>query len=186
MEIRRNILAAMSKYFDRILPNDCENCEIILEGIDGRILSEIVSFLYTEYIELHEDNVKELLQVASKYEFALLREKCIDYGVRRLSVTNCVNWFAIAGTADTHVLRGRAFQMICASFERISARDMCDLNFENFKEIIESDENMAKEEIIFDQLIKWIQFDETGRSQHAHELLQCIRLKHMLDKVTLH
>lgn len=188
MEIHRVILAAMSDYFERNLGNSFDDVEIVLDGVDGKFLREIILFSYTGLLKLNEDNVKELLDFALKYEFKLLHEKCIRFCVQQLqlSKTNCVKWFAFANEQNMNALRYGAFQMICANFERISSRDICELNFENFKEIIESGENMAREEIIFDQLVKWIQFDEIGRSQYASTLIQCIRLHHIREKVTFH
>lgn len=182
MEIHRVILAAISEYFARNLGGNYDEVEVILDGVDGRFLREIVSFSYTGNIDIHAENIEKLLTFAKNYEFTSLYEKCTTFCRQQLSTDDCIKWFLFADKSDMNGLRQNSFQMICKNFEAIL--NLCELNFELFKEIIATDENMANEEIIFDQLVKWIQHDELGRAGHANELLQCIRLKHIPDKVT--
>lgn len=183
MEIHRVILAAMSDYFERNLGSNSDEIEVILDGVDGKFINEIVSFSYTGNIEIRQENVKELLDFATNYEFKLLHGKCVVFCVRQLGANNCIHWFAYADKKNIEGLRKEAFRMICSNFENISSSDMCELDFENFKEIIETDDNMAREETIFDRMVEWIQFDALGRSGCAFDLLQCIRLKHIPEKV---
>lgn len=182
VEIHRVILAAISEYFARNLGGNYDEVEVIMDGVDGQFLREIVSFSYTGNIDIHAENVGKLLTFAINYEFTSLHEKCTTFCKRQLSIDNCVKWFLFADKSDVNGLRENAFEMICKHFDVIL--NLCELNFENFKEMIATDENMANEEIIFDQLVKWIQYDELGRTGHAFELIQCIRLKYIPDKVT--
>lgn len=186
VEIHRVILAAMSNYFERNLGNTSDEIEVVLDGVDGKFINEIVSFSYTGNIDIRQENVRELLDFATNYEFKLLHEKCVEFCVHQLGANNCIQWFAYADKKNIEDLRRNAFQMICANFENISPSDMCELGFENFKEIIETGDNMAREECIFDRMVQWIQFDALGRSGYAFELLQCIRLKHIPEKVQFH
>lgn len=183
VEIHRVILAAMSDYFERNLGNNFDEVEVILDGVDGKFIREIVSFSYTGNIELRPENVKELLDFARNYEFKLLHAKCVEFCVHQLGANNCIQWFAYAGKNNIEGLRRNAFRMICTNFENIPLSDICELDFENFKEIIETGDNMAIEETIFDRMVQWIQFDALGRSGYAFDLLKCIRLKNIPDKV---
>lgn len=183
MDIHRVILAAVSNYFQRYLGQNPDDVEIVLDGVDGKFIRAIVRFSQTGCIEITEENVKELLDFAANYEFKILHSQCDDFCRRQLTVDNCIKWFAFAGANKVEELRKATLEMICSHFENLPSSQMCELILADFKEIIDTDENMAREEVILDQMIKWIQFDELGRSEHASELLQCIRLKHITEKV---
>lgn len=184
MEIHRVILAAMSNYFERNLGNNYDAIEVVLDDVDGKFLKEIISFSYTGNIRINRERVQELLDFALKYEFKMLHKKCTEFCERQLSADNCIDWFTFAGQYDMAGLRRDAFQMICTNFDRISSHELCKLDFANFKDIIATDENMAREEVIFDHLVEWLRFNELGRAEHALNLLQCIRLKHIPEKVS--
>lgn len=184
MEIHRVILAAMSNYFERNLGNNYDAIEVVLDDVDGKFLKEIISFSYTGNIGITQAKVPELLDFALKYEFKMLHKKCTEFCERQLSVDNCINWLIFAGQYDMAGVRRNAFQMICTNFERISSIELCKLDFANFKEVLATDENLAREEVIFDHLVEWLRFDELGRAEHALNLLQCIRLKHIPKRVS--
>lgn len=178
------ILAAASDYFDRYLGTNPDDVEIVLDGVDGKFVRAIVRFSQTGCIEITEENVKELLDFAANYEFRILHTQCDEFCRRQLLVENCIRWFAFAGANKVEKLRKATLEMICTHFENLPSSQMCELDRADFKEIIDTDDNMAREEVIFDRMIKWIEFDELGRTEHASELLQCIRLKHITEKVS--
>lgn len=81
-------------------------------------------------------------------------------------------------------LRTKAIEVVCKGFANIPSAKMCTLDFENFEEVICSDANTAPEEMIFDRLVEWVEYDELGRSQYVFDLLKCVRLKHISTKVS--
>lgn len=154
-----------------------------MDGVDGHLLNEMVSFFYTGRLEVNDTNVREYLNVALKYELKLLQQKCVEFRCGQISIGNCIDWLTFANENHLQKLCENAFHVVCKEFENISSPEMCKMDFENFEEVIKSDRNTASEEVIFDRLVQWIAFDEMDRSKHASDLLQSIRLEHISTKV---
>lgn len=154
-----------------------------MDDINGHLLNEMVSFFYTGHLEVNEENFKEYLNIALKYELKLLQNKCAEFRCGQISIDNCIGWLAFADNNYVDKIRENAFEMVCKEFASISSPELCKLEFDSFEEVINSDRNTAPEEIIFDRLVEWIQFDEMDRSKYAFDLLKCIRLKHIATKV---
>lgn len=173
----------MSTFFEKHLTTTSTHIEIVVDDVDGRFLKEIVAFVRTGNIEIHADNILQMLNFASTYKFDSLHEKCVNFCVGQLSFENSVEWLMFADQHHMVRLRQLAFRMICMDFDRIPCYQMRKMDFANFKQVISVDENAADEEIIFDRLVDWLHFDESERKEWASELLHCVRLKHISDKV---
>lgn len=185
VSVHRVILAANSNFFATLFGakiTDCKN-EIPLEGINGNMLNELVSFFYTGNLEVNCTNFREYLKIALKFELKSLQTKCGEFRSRRISINNCVDWLNFSDKHDMGNLHENALQMVCKEFENIPSLQMRKLDFENFEEVISSNRNTAPEELIFDRLVEWVEFDEAGRSRYAADLLKHIRLKHITAKV---
>lgn len=182
MKVHRVILAAISNYFATILGPKLagESGEIVLADLDGTLLRDLVAYFYTGNIQISAQNLKIYMDVASKFEFDLLQEKCAECQSSPLSIGNCVDWFVFAVNAD---VRDNALQTICKHFKDISTQELGSLDYENFKKVICTDDITASEEIIFDRLVEWTRFDVFDRSKYVSDLLKCIRLKLIPTKV---
>lgn len=71
------------------------------------------------------------------------------------------------------------------------SRELFELSFEEFNEIILSDElNVRNENDVFEIIIKWILFDE-GRLEHLKNLLKSVRFgfidkKYFIERIRSH
>lgn len=173
----------MSTYFQKLLDNkiiDGRKKEIILGNLDGERLKELVSFAYTSKLDVNDENVKELMDIAVTFELDLLRKKCAKY--INISFDNCVDWFTFAGENNLKELRRDALQMIGKNFMRIPLKAIQALDYSDFKEVLENEENVDTEECMLERLTKWIEYDEAERMKHALDLLKCIQSKEISKK----
>lgn len=185
MRVHRILLAASSNFFATIYGGkigDCKN-DLTLDGVDGKLLKEIISYLYTGHLELSNANARVYMVFALKYDFKLLQKKCAEFRSGQISIGNCIDWLIFADKYYMEKLRGNALRMVCKEFGKIAPQRLCKLDFESFEEVIKNDTNTAREELIFDRMVQWIQFDEIDRSKYASDLLKCIRFKHIPTKV---
>lgn len=109
------------------------------------------------------------------------RQKCFE---EKLTSHNCVEWFILAGNMDSfRGLREKAFRLICKEFGSVASTQLNRLSLEDFKEVISADKIPATEPLIFERLVEWVEYDKSARAKHVMELLNCIRLEHIPDRV---
>ena len=62
--------------------------------MDERILGKIVEFFYTSVIEINEDNVQELLSIASLLQVQSVLDASCEFLRRQLTDENCLGKLA--------------------------------------------------------------------------------------------
>lgn len=95
MRVHRVILAAISNYFATILGPKLvreSGNEIVLTDLDGTLLKDLVAYFYTGNIDIPAKNLKQFMDVASKFEFKLLQKKCAECQNVQFSIENCIDW----------------------------------------------------------------------------------------------
>lgn len=174
----RNILSANSDYFDAMFVHDTKenkSGEVILEEVDGLCVRKCVDFMYNGEISSSDENLGDLLHVATMMQ---LREVCEGIAEILEAKLSSESFFIIKKLCtmyDMKKLQERCDQFAVYNFMDISKTD----NFGDFSEkevvnLIKSEKLMALEEVKLDALLKWIKFDSESRSQFVNYFLGLI------------
>lgn len=186
------VLYKVSPFFDRLFKstiNGQEQNEFVIGDIDGTILRSVIEYIYTERIDVNEENVELLLAAASFFLFPQLEHKCTDFLVLPgvLNESNCVEIFDIAFKYAFVRLQEAALAFILDHFaEVISNHDKyLRLSKPGLVQLLKCDYIAAdSEEKIFNALVKWVQFDVTMRKPDFPELVRLIRLNSLTRSVS--
>ena len=92
----------MAEKSDTIDLPDCE-----YEGI-----LEMLRYMYSHEVELHESNVLQVLYVAKKYILPSLAQKCVEFLMRNLDLANVLCVLSHAQKYDEKNLVDRCWEMI--------------------------------------------------------------------------
>lgn len=185
------VLCSASEYFDRLLMspvNEKQLDEIVIGNIDGETLQSVVECIYTENIDVNEENVESLLAAASFFLFPHLEHKCTEYltlpGV--LNDSNCVGIYDIAMKYAFAPLKESAFAFILDNFlEVIEHDEFLRLSKSGLVELLNTDYiAINSEEEIFNALVKWVRFDLQQRKSDFPELVRMIRLNSLTQTVS--
>lgn len=156
------VLAAASKYFSASLASNFQEGktkEFVLEGTDGETVEAIVDYSYTGQINLTNENVGKFLAIASSVDLDLLETECRQFLADKICENMCVDAFMAADKYDADI-RKKAFQLICDNFEKLSSSDIQKLDHRLLGEILESDQLITDEGLLFTRLLEWVQSKE--------------------------
>lgn len=78
--------------------------QVQVEDISGDIMLELLRFIYTGKSKVGDGNVFDLLYVAEKYEVLDLKEKCLVFLNKKLSLDNVLELLVAADQFDDGVL----------------------------------------------------------------------------------
>lgn len=185
--IHHVILIAASKYFTASLGpyfQEANHDEFILDDTDGETLKMIVDFCYSGRIDLTEENVGNILAIASSVQLDFLEEKCRQYYDDHLNVNNSLATLLIAEKYSYPTLRKRALDYCCEAFELIPSTEIQKFDHSLLEELLKRDNINATEESIFNRLMDWFNHSEVDRAEHMPELIKLIRLKHFSPYVS--
>lgn len=183
IEVHGQLIAAASPMLEEHLEDSSarENDKLRL-NISSDALAEFVDYIYCAKVTLRRQNVLDLLQVACNYELPALAKVCCEWVAARLDSFDVVRtlwWAKELDSVYTEDLENPAKSYIVANFSELTTgQEFNLLVYEDLKEIIQDDKlNIEREEDVYANVMKWIEYDRDSRSPYLCDLLTCVRLE---------
>lgn len=161
--------------------------EITLKEIHGGNLKTIVDFCYSGRIEINEENMLGLLEIASRLEFTYIENECFRFISELLNVSNCLAvWTGVDPFANFRPIVQSAIKVAEDNFvDIVKQHEFSLLRDEKLWILLASDQlNVWCEEEVFNALMTWVEYDEESRSAVVPDLMLAIRLTHLRPKVS--
>lgn len=195
--IHRNIMSACSPYFRTLFTNelfDTNTREVVIPGVSAEIMSHLIDYAYTRDAAVTAENVEFLLPAADQFHVLGLVKLCCDFLISELSPENCIGIRRFAKTFFCHNLERAAFRFLMLNIADILvySNEYLQLGIGELCDILSSDElNVRNEELVFDAVLRWIDFDVDYRRDYIARLLKTIRLgllttQYFVEKVKVH
>uniref|UniRef100_A0A672SLT8 Kelch-like family member 40a n=1 Tax=Sinocyclocheilus grahami TaxID=75366 RepID=A0A672SLT8_SINGR len=180
----RLVLAASSPYFKAMFLSDLEESkkwEIVLKDIKPGVMGMILRYIYTSDINLTEHNVQDIFMVANMYQIPSIFSMCVSYLQQKLVLSNCLAIFRLGLLLDCPRLAMEARDFICDRYALITRdQDIHQLGPGELAAIITCDSlNVEREELVFESLMEWVEYDTNERLKDLPQLLHCVRFRLM-------
>ena len=177
----KTVLAAASVFFDAMFSTDMVESrseKINLIDIKPSVMEVILKFIYSGRDVASADNVEDLIQAASRFQIAPLKDHCEDVLLSEVSDENCVGLWVTGKTLQCERLRNAAWDVITTRFDDVrKSQELLRLDKADFLEIIQSNAlNASNEEYVCKMALKWVLFDEFNRKRFFPEILFQLRL----------
>mmetsp|Transcript_6675 Transcript_6675/g.15388 ORF Transcript_6675/g.15388 Transcript_6675/m.15388 type:complete len:742 (-) Transcript_6675:101-2326(-) len=172
------ILAAASPELRKIiedLPAGAK--ELDLQSMDGDSLTIVFDYIYARKIKVSEEKLPDLLGVSQKLGVSGLKDTCYFHLMKDLKPSNALRMRHLGKTLECHELLDAANRFIMHDFVSVSkSQSFNDLSEDALYEIIGSDDLFVEsEKVIFDSVIRWVEFNEVNRSSSLLRLMGQIR-----------
>ncbi|XP_052791911.1 kelch-like protein 10 [Mya arenaria] len=195
--IHRAIMSACSPYFRALFTNELFNTdrkEVVIPGVSAEAMKIIIDYAYTRRIDVCPDNVELLLPAADQFHVNGMVKACCDYLAAEMTAENCIGIYKFAKTYFCHQLERTAARFLMQNFITISkdSNEFLQLTCEELAEVLSRDElNVKNEEIVFDAVLRWIDYDPERRKSSIAKLMRAIRLgllttQYFVEKVKPH
>ncbi len=176
----RVVLASQSAYFRAMFTDDMvesKKTTISINGVEAVSLRSLIDYAYTASIEISEDNVQSILPAASVLQFEEVKRACSQYLKRHLDADNCLGIRIFAELHGCENLQSAATVFSNHYFNQVRTKEeYLKLPFEEVKSFLGRDQlNVESEFDIFQAAMAWLVHKE-ARKEHAHELLDLVRL----------
>lgn len=172
-EIRahRVVLAACSPYFRAMLTTgflESNLGTISLQDCEEDAVEELVEFLYTCKLNLHESNVENILAAASLFQVQLVVQKCADFLGTLIRIENCLGIQSLAMQYSLNNLESKVRSFISWNFMEVSREsEFVLIPAQQLSKIVGSDRLHVKmEEDVFEAVIRWYKYDREERIKY--------------------
>jgi len=177
----RLLLAASSDYFSAMftggmIEQDLDTIHI--QGVDPGALGHLVDYCYTGRLDLQEDTVENITAAACLLQLTTVIEACCSFFKKLLHPSNCIGIRLFAELQSCLQLRDFARRYTEDNFIEVTKnQEFLLLPASELEKLLSSDDlNVPSEELVFQSLVDWINFDLTNRKSEASRLLACVRL----------
>lgn len=195
--VHRVIMAACSPYFRALFTNklfDLNKQVVVIPGVSPDIMKMIIEYAYTQKVLITTKNVEKLLPAADQFHVNGLVKACCDVFASQLSCENAIGIRKFSRAYFCHTLERTAQKFLMQNFCDIYpvSKEYLEMNIDDLCKILLSDElNVRNEELVFDAVVCWINFDHEQRKRHITRLLLTIRLgllttQFFVEKVKTH
>ncbi|XP_050430591.1 kelch-like protein 28 isoform X2 [Adelges cooleyi] len=191
------ILASASSWFEVLFYGGFKKNEkrnVTLKEIESDVLRSILTYVYTFKLNIKENNIEKLLKAADCYQFNNVKKLCYNYIREKINIFNCMAFMKYANPISHRELHYFCFNYILMNFNAIvnsesGLEGLFELNFDDFVEFISNDYlEIQSEEMIFEFIIGWINYNLCERKDYLPELLKYLRLplipKNRLKRIT--
>jgi kelch-like protein 10 len=139
----------------------------------------ILEYVYTQNVDIDQENVWQLLMSADYFILPGLLELCCDFLRREMAPENCIGILRFVSIYFCPRLEVEARRFVMRNFEKVSQEsdEFLELPLEELQALIGADElNVRTEEIVWEGVLRWIEHDAGNRKRHIAELLKGVRL----------
>lgn len=158
--------------------------DILIRGIDGKALQQVVRWCYTTQIDISEENVQSLLSAAKMLDATEIVSLCCEFLRNQLQPDNALGIYEFAETLGCTDLQKAALAFVNRNFTCIVSQsdEFRRLSKNRLVEILSSDtldtgENGEK--AVLDALSHWLNCDPSSRMHLLPELVPHIRFPRM-------
>ena len=179
----RNVLSANSEFFKALFANEMkENIEntVHMEEFEPQVMEQLLNYMYGGGITIMRENALDLA-IGSDFLFLTeLKGKACEYLISDLNSENCLFLLYMAEKYNVRELRDSAQTHILENYVAVSVSEgFAALSIEQLLAIVSSDDLVAREEKIFESVIRWTKQDLETRKKLFPTLFSCIRLIYM-------
>ncbi len=176
----RNVLSANSEFFKALFANEMkEKAENIvhMDEFEPKVMDQLLTYMYGGGISIKKDNALDLAIGADFLFLTELKQKACEFLISDLNSENCLFLLYMAEKYNVRELRDSAQQHILENYVPVSASSgFVTLSIEQLLAIVSSDDLVAREEKIFESVVKWTKNSLETRKKHFSSLFSHIRL----------
>ena len=169
IEANRIILASQTAYFDKMFKMETRDSARL--EFPGPVVRQVVTFLYTGEVEITGDIVQDLITLANFLQLPSLEERCEQFIVGNLEVSNCIGVFELGVNLSNAKLKEMAAEVLVANFQTC-------LNEEKDSNLVLMTEFIFKRVMSDPKLILFSQYGTILEQKHRIEALNILKLKY--------
>ncbi|PFX22730.1 Kelch-like protein 12 [Stylophora pistillata] len=175
------VLAANSRFFFAMFTTEMlekDKTSASVSTITATAMESLLDFMYTGQIQIHVQNVFELLEASSYLLVEKVKEACCRFLQRILDMENCLMVLSMADTFSCSGLIQTVTQYVNREFSEVAKTEsFLKLSKEEIIKFLSSDDiSIENEDQLLEIVIHWISYDPEVRKDFCGELLKLVRL----------
>lgn len=174
------VLAASSEYFRAMFLGGTQEkaqSSITLREVKANIFSHILDCIYGVELDIHSENVEDLIVTADMLRVTDIVERCEAYLMDQLDMDNCIGLHCFAKQRLLSKLEKEAWSVIMKNFHSITkSPEFVSIPFDIFNTLTRSEEIAVKsEKDVLECVVMWLSHNPQKRRQQCVSLTRNVR-----------
>ncbi|XP_043470677.1 kelch-like protein 10 [Leptopilina heterotoma] len=180
--IHRAILSACSTYFRALFTTTLhshEQTDVLLPGVSSYTMNLLLEYAYLRTLDINNDNVCQILITADYLNIIGVLDLCCNYLTENLVPANCIGILRFAREHFCRGLEADTYRYVMRNFVQIAQKslEVLALPIEELRTLVGADElNVKNEDIVWELVLRWIDYDPIERKGYIVDLMKNIRL----------
>uniref|UniRef100_A0A1A8GQW2 BTB (POZ) domain containing 3b n=1 Tax=Nothobranchius korthausae TaxID=1143690 RepID=A0A1A8GQW2_9TELE len=152
------VLAVGSSVFGAMFYGDLaeEQSEIHIPDVEPAAFLTLLKYMYSDEVELEEDNVLTTLYAAKKYIVPAVAKACVSFLETSLEAKNACVLLSQSRLFEEAELTQRCWEVIDAQAElALRSEGFCDIDAQTLESILQRETLNAKEIVVFEAALSW-------------------------------
>ncbi|KAL1457879.1 hypothetical protein WDU94_008061 [Cyamophila willieti] len=177
----RVVLAASSPYFKAMFHSrllEAKQNHVQIKGIDVEMMMLLLEYAYTSKITITRSNCQSLLSAANLLQMLPVKAAACTFLQQHMDASNCLGIHCFAEQHACTDLQNEAKDFVLANFSAVCVNEeFLSLPAPKLIELTSSDNlEIEKEEVLFQAVQRWLEYDAETRSSDFPMVLETIRL----------
>jgi len=182
----KGVLAANSSFFLAMFTTDMlekDKANVSLRIVSAAAMKSVLEFMYTGQIQIHADNVFELLEASSFLFVEKVKKACCQFLESIVDKENCFSILSIAHAFSCNGLIQTVNQYVYRKFNELAKTEsFLKLPKEEIIKFLSSEDiQIENEQQLLEIIIDWVNYDLEMRKDCFTQLLKLIRLPHIQE-----
>ena len=172
----RLVMATACEYFAHQKTSESSVTEIHVPNVSAETIAEVVNYFYTSKISIHDQNVREMLEVSHHLGITEVLNMCVNL-LSKVTLSNAVRNMHLAHSFNLAEVMDKINKYVIENFgSLVNNESFLRSEFKVVNDIIASEILAPLGDIqSFLACTKWIDFDRSDRLRYAVALMSLIR-----------
>ncbi|KAK3087679.1 hypothetical protein FSP39_009092 [Pinctada imbricata] len=144
------LLAAGSPYFKAMFASgmmESTSNRLELPDIDRKTFEAFRKYIYTQDVDINQDNVMDLLRASSIFQVETLQHQCESFLGKEMDTENCLELYKVARCMGCKVLLDKCRPYVMEGFNGLwKSQEFMDLEMDDIESIVKDDELVPVDE----------------------------------------
>ena len=176
------VLSCYSPYFKSMFQTEMQEKyqdSVELQGFDAKCIKLLINYMYGETIIVDDENVLQVLAASDYMQLQRVKQFCIDFLDKGLTVNNCLDAFTVYRSyTPPELLPDHICKFITEHFDAVfQNKQFKNLDSNNFSYLLANlDKNRVNQKSMFLVISSWVTYNQEKRNDEFSSLFDLVDL----------
>ena len=179
-QVHKCLLGVASDFFKTMFSSNMKekySSEVSIQNISFEIMEKILEFVYGNEVRISKRNAQDLFEASNYLQILPLQYCCVEFMKSNISVENVLDYWSFAERYNLTDFLQKCKIFVQENFSILSKRtEFTSIPPESLYDYIECKDDSTPEEVFYEFIVDWVEFDLENRKDFFSRLFKLVQL----------